>query len=306
MEQYANVAVPYRASGLSPSKGTSPPVAATGLYARQLMSTAVYEGEGLIGLVLENREPEIIYDTRMHPQAKRESGLCRTMRSLIIIPLFTTSDLLGVIVLGEKRPQVFDESSLHIMTVLARQGAMALENHLLGYRLNQALSRDNLTGLLSFSALWDIVTGRCSSARAEGFTMGLILLDIDRFRVFNKHYGRVAGEMLLVQVANLLDNSLRRDDVVSRYGGDEFALLLPWATGAQLVDQAETLLKNISAQPFSREGRTARITVSIGVAEFPRDAGDPAGLFNSAQRALDKAKEGGGNRVITAAAPLTV
>ncbi|MEG3072207.1 MAG: sensor domain-containing diguanylate cyclase [Candidatus Syntrophopropionicum ammoniitolerans] len=306
----AKKAVPYRAgvAYLRPEESTSYlPVAATGLYARQLMSTAVYQGEGLIGLALENREPEIIYDTRAHPQAKKESGLCRTMRSLIIIPLFTTNDLLGVIVLGEKRPQVFDDSNLHIMTVLARQGVMALENHLLGYRLNQALSRDNLTGLLSFNTLWDIVTGRCSSTQAEGFTMGLVLLDIDRFRVFNKHYGRVAGEMLLMQVAALLDNSLRQDDVVSRYGGDEFALLLPWAAGAQLVDQAETLLKNIGRQPFSRgEGRTARITVSIGIAEFPRDAKDPAGLFNSAQRALDKAKEGGGNRVVTAAVPLTV
>ena len=156
----AKRAVPFRAgvAYLRPEEGAPSylPVAATGRYARQLMSTAVYQGEGLIGLALENREPVIIYDTRVHCQAKNESGLCRTMRSLIIIPLFIGNDSLGAIVLGEKNPQVFDDRSLHIMTVLARQGAMALENHLLAYRLNQALSRDNLTGLLNFNNLWEI------------------------------------------------------------------------------------------------------------------------------------------------------
>lgn len=301
----AKRAVPFRTgvAYLRPEEGAPYlPVAVTGLYARQLMSTAVYQGEGVIGLALENREPEIIYDTRTHSLAKKEPGLCRTMRSLIIVPLFSGSDSLGIIVLGEKKALVFDDKSLHIMTVLAGQAAVALENYLLNHRLSQTLSRDALTGLLNFDTLWGIVSGHCASPQAAGYTMGLILLDIDRFKIFNKHYGREAGEMLLVELATLFSSSLRKDDAASRYGGDEFALLLPWAGGAQLVDLAETLLKRIRTQSFLRgEGRSAKITVSIGIAEFPRDASDPDGLFNAAQRALDKAKESGGDRAVPAA-----
>ena len=87
--------------------------------------------------------------------------------------------------LGEKRPQVFDDKSLHIMTVLSGQAAVALENYLLNNRLSQVLSRDTLTGLLSFDTLWGIVSEHCASPQAAGYTMGLILLDIDRFKIFN-------------------------------------------------------------------------------------------------------------------------
>lgn len=304
----AKKAVPFRTgvAYLRPEEGAPYlPVAVTGPFARELMSSAVYQGEGLFGLALENREPEIIYDTRTHPLAKTEPGLCQALRSLIIVPLFSGSDSLGVIVLGEKRPLVFDDKHLHIMTVLAGQAAVALENYLLNRRLSQALSRDTLTGLLNFDSLWGMVSEYCESSPKEDYPIGLVLIDIDRFRVFNQRYGRAAGEMVLVELATLVNSNLRQDDVASRYGGDELALLLPGAGGTRLVELAETLLKRIRGQVFLRgEGRSARITVSIGSAEFPRDAGDPTGLFNAAQRALDKAKESGGDRAVSAAVPL--
>lgn len=304
----AKKAVPFRTgvAYLCPEEG-SPylPVAVTGPYAKQLMSTAVYQGEGVIGLALEHREPEIIFDSRTHPLAKKEPGICQALRSLIIVPLFSGSDTLGVIVLGEKRPLVFDDKHLHIMTVLAGQASVTLENYLLNRRLNQILSRDTLTGLLNFDALWGMVSEMLENSPEDGYSTGLILLDIDRFKTFNQRYGRASGEMALVELATLISSSLRRDDAAARYGGDEFALLLPGAGGTRLVDLANTLLKNIRGQTFLRgEGRSARITVSIGIAEFPRDAGDPAGLFNAAQRALDKAKDSGGDRAVPAAVPL--
>jgi diguanylate cyclase (GGDEF)-like protein len=98
---------------------------------------------------------------------------------------------------------------------------------------------------------------------------------------------------------------VRKGDAAARYGGDEFAMLLPMAGGTRLTDLADTLLKRIRSQVFLQgEGRSARITVSIGMAEFPRDAGDPPGLFTAAQKALDKAKENGGDRAVPAALPL--
>lgn len=281
------------------------PAASTGPYSKQLLSTAVYEGDGIIGLSLENREPDIVFDTRTDPRARSEEGLCQVMRSLLIIPLFSGRDTLGVIVLGEKRPFSFDEKHLHIMTVLAGQAAVALENSVLNRRLSQAQSQDVLTGLLSFNSLSEITSEICDSSGEAGSTVGLIIVDIDRFKAFNRHYGREAGEKALAELAALLEGAIRKDDIAARYGGDEFALLLPGAGGPRLLDIAETLWKKVREHTFLREeGRAARLTVSVGLAEFPRDAGDAAGLFRAAQRALDKAKAGGGDRVDSAAVHL--
>jgi len=281
------------------------PAAVTGLYSKQLLSTAVYEGDGIIGLSLENREPDIVFDTRTDPRAKNEEGLCQVMRSLLIIPLFSGREALGVIVLGEKRPYAFDEKHLHIMTVLAGQAAVALENSVLNRRLNQAQLRDTLTGLWSFNSLSEITSEICDSSGEAGSTVGLIIVDIDRFKAFDRNYGREAGEKALAELAALIKSGTRKDDIAARYGGDEFALLLPGAGGLRLLDIAETLWKKVREYTFlQEEGRSARLTVSVGLAEFPRDAGDAAGLFRAAQRALDKAKAGGGDRVDSAAVSL--
>lgn len=288
----------------SREKDTFLPVAATGPYARQLRSGAVYLGEGLLGMAAAEQEPEIVFDSRADRRAGNEESLCQVMRSLLIIPLLSGREVLGLMVLGEKRPLAFDEKHLHIMTVLGRQAAIAVERSFLHDHLEQALSRDNLTGLLSFGALFETAAELCREAGGES-TVGLILIDLDGFRIFNRRYGRDAGERVLAEMAALVEGGTRRDDLAARYGGDEFALLLPGAGGHRLLDKAETLWEEVRRHAFLRgEGRAAKLTVSIGVAEYPRDAGDAPGLFRAAQRALDKAKEGGGDRVDTAAVPL--
>ena len=281
------------------------PAAATGPYAKQLLATTVFMGEGIIGLSLENRKPDIVFDTRTDPRARHEEGLCQVMRSLMVIPLFSGRDTLGVIVLGEKRPLAFDEKHLHIMTVLAGQASVALENSVLRLRLDQAVSRDTLTGLLSFNSFSSITSEMCEGAGESGSTVGLIIVDIDRFKAFDRHYGREYGEMALAELALLIGSSIRTDDITARYGGDEFALLLPGAGGRRLQEIAETLWRKAREYTFLREeDRSARLTVSVGLAEFPRDAGDASGLFRAAQRALDKAKAAGGDRVDSAAVPI--
>lgn len=278
------------------------PAAATGPYSKQLLATTVFVGEGIIGQSLENREADIVFDTRTDPRARHEEGFCQVMRSLLVIPLFAGGEDLGVMVLGEKRPFAFDEKHLHILTVLAGQASVTLENSVLSGRLERALSRDTLTGLLSFNSFWSITSEICESAEESGATVGLIIADIDRFKSFDRHYGRQAGEMALAELALLIGGSIRTDDLAARYGGDEFALLLPGAGGRRLREIAETLWRKVREHAFLREeGRSARLTVSVGLAEFPQDAGDAAGLFRAAQRALDKAKAGGGDRVDSAA-----
>jgi GAF domain-containing protein len=221
-------AVAYFRSG---ERDTYLPAAVAGPYAKQLNSTAVYAGEGITGGVIANREPEIIYDARLDPRTRSDTGLCQVMRSLIVAPLCAGGETLGVVVVGDKRPLAFDENHLHFVAVLCSQAAVAVENSVLHDRLGQALSLDNLTGLMNFKSFAKLAAELCDSAGEAGYPVGMILVDIDRFKTYNLRYGRVAGERVLNELAMLVEEGTRRDDLIARYGGEEVILLLPGAEG---------------------------------------------------------------------------
>jgi diguanylate cyclase (GGDEF)-like protein len=196
----------------------------------------------------------------------------------------------------------FDKKHLHIMAVLGGQAALTVEKSVLAGRLEQAVSLDVLTGLLNSGVFFQTVSEVCEIAGRNGTAAGLMIIDVDQFKTFNDRYGRAAGDSLLAEMAGIIKGATRGDDLAARYGGDEFAVILPGASGRRLLDIASNIRDEIREHYFLRKaGRQARITVSIGVAEFPRDAGDAAGLFRAVQRALDKAKKDGRDRVVSAA-----
>ncbi|MDD4170539.1 MAG: sensor domain-containing diguanylate cyclase, partial [Desulfotomaculaceae bacterium] len=273
------------------------PVAVSGTYAGQLQNTAVYKGEGIIGRSLNNRKPEIVFDSRNDPRTRDEAGLCQVMRSLLIIPLCSGKEAYGTIVLGEKTPMSFDEKNLHIMVILGGQAVIVVEKSVLYGSMEYAASRDYLTGLLTFSAFYQATVEICEKVGGKEAVIGLMIIDVDHFKNFNDGYGRLCGDWLLAELAGLIEGNTRGDELAGRYGGDEFAILLPNAHSRHLMDVAARLIEEIRSHHFLEKfGRQARITVSIGIAEYPRDADNVAGLFKAAQRALDKAKKDGGNR----------
>ncbi|OPX88038.1 MAG: putative diguanylate cyclase YdaM [Pelotomaculum sp. PtaB.Bin104] len=277
------------------------PVVASGPYSKQLHNTAVYQDEGLIGRTLADRKPVIIFDSRHDPRVGNEAGLCRVMRSLLIIPLYSGKEANGVIVLGEKGPMSFDEKHLHIMVVLGGQAAIAAEKSALSHSLEFAASRDALTGLLISSVFYQAAAVVCEETGDKEAAVGLMLIDVDHFKIFNERYGRLHGDRLLAELAGLIEANISGDELAGRYGGDEFAILLPNARIRRLVDVAARLIEEIRSCYFLEDaGVKARITVSIGIAEFPRDASNAAGLFRAAQWALDNAKKDGRDHVSAA------
>jgi diguanylate cyclase (GGDEF)-like protein len=134
-------------------------------------------------------------------------------------------------------------------------------------------------------------------------SLSVYLFDIDNFKNYNDTNGHLAGDKLLQELAALVQNSVRKDDIFGRFGGEEFLLILPHTNAQQAMAAADKVRLAIANHPFAfaEKQPLKRVSVSGGVAEYPHDGLDAAGLLHKADEALYLAKEQGRNRVLPAA-----
>ena len=143
-------------------------------------------------------------------------------------------------------------------------------------------------------------------ARRDNSALAVIYFDLDKLKPVNDTYGHEVGDLLLKQVADRVQNSLRASDTVARVGGDEFVVILPWITAeGDAVRVAESILELLNT-PYQVEGHALRISGSLGIATFPTDAEDEASLTRMADQAMYQAKAAGRNRVQRYIAEATV
>lgn len=184
-----------------------------------------------------------------------------------------------------------------LMTV-ANLAAIAVERARLVERLRRVAEIDGLTGLVNRRRFDEVYPALLASGRERGEPLSVALLDVDHLKPINDLRGHLAGDDALRGVAGAVRARLRTGDVAVRYGGDEFVLVLPRATGAAALELAEQLRRAVEAQGFGPEG-DLRVTLSMGVAEA-RHADTPASLLERADGALYTAKRAGRNRVALA------
>ena len=167
--------------------------------------------------------------------------------------------------------------------------------------LREQSQRDSLTHLYHQAYFYEVLSSECERSRRYGREFSLIMLDIDNFKSINDHHGHQAGDRTLVAVAEAFTRVLRVSDVLTRYGGEEFAVILPETPWEQGFEVALKLLSACEAlRVDGAQPRQIRITCSAGVAGFPQHAGDTALLVASADGALYAAKAAGRNRVLVA------
>jgi two-component system, cell cycle response regulator len=171
---------------------------------------------------------------------------------------------------------------------------------------NETLSilatRDPLTGLYNRRYMVDTLDRELQRALRENYPIGLIIFDIDNFKAFNDHYGHVAGDLILVEMGELLRHKTRHSDVACRYGGEEFLILMPNASPSQTFDRAETIRKQVKYIEFTHHGEVLNsISVSAGVSGYPYHGKDVTELISAADGAMYRAKAEGRDRVMMAA-----
>ncbi|MBC7236605.1 MAG: diguanylate cyclase [Chloroflexi bacterium] len=208
---------------------------------------------------------------------------------------------LGVIALVCYQAGPFGEDAMDLLSILASQGSIALQNAHLFARMTELATRDSLTGLYNHGHFFELLAAEISRAERHGQELVVIMLDIDRaagLKAINDTYGHQAGDRLLRLVGELLRSNVRQADVVARYGGDEFIVLAPQTDRFSGLKLAERLRQVIADTPFVINGKQENISVSVGVGVFQPGLGQNMDtVVSMADQSCYLAKERGGNQV---------
>jgi diguanylate cyclase (GGDEF)-like protein len=215
------------------------------------------------------------------------------VRSIAMLPLIVSGSAIGVFVLYTTKLEFFDSPGLTLLTELASNIAFAIDHIEKQERLDRFAYYDVLTGLANRSLFLDRLTQHMLSAVIAGQRVGVFLIDLERFKKFNDKLGRQAGDLLLKQVAEWLEQNAGSINVLARVGPDQFAMVLPEVTyHGDLAQQLEGMIAAFLIHPFIVNDVAYRIAARVGAAVFPEDGTDADTLFKNAEGALKKAKVG--------------
>jgi diguanylate cyclase (GGDEF)-like protein len=191
------------------------------------------------------------------------------------------------------------ESIMEISVTISEYLSLSIANIRLRETLANQSIRDSLTGLYNRRYMEEAIQNEIMRAARKRTKITIVMMDIDHFKIFNDTYGHKAGDALLVQLANLLKSSLRGSDIVCRYGGEEFIVILPETTVENTYERAEQLREDIKRMKVSYQSKALPpVTISMGIASYPDCSSDVDELFNLADTALYRAKSEGRDRVI--------
>lgn len=220
----------------------------------------------------------------------------------LCVPILAQGQALGILHLQKTGPaSSISESELSFKTTFAAQMGLSLANIKLREALRTQSIKDVLTGLYNRRYLEETLEREIRRAARGEQALGVLMLDLDHFKSFNDTYGHDAGDAVLREAASFLFRGIRAEDVVCRYGGEEFVVILPTAGLTTTQSRAERLRAKIRELTVLHQGKSVgMITVSIGVAEFPEHGLSPKELLAAADAALYRAKKEGRDRVVTA------
>jgi len=283
--------VPYHTAVIylwSEEHGLFVPAVVESPYAAKLQDIVHDGDEGLIGWVAQTREPCLVADARSDPLLVGEPGLARFLRSLIVIPLVHQDEVLGVFVIGERRPGVYHAPNLHILTIVGGLLAVAVDNARLHHRLNKLAGHDPLTGLPNRYRFWRQLQAELTRTRNQDLPLAVVLFDVEGLRVLNDRYGFKVGDHALTQIARLLAERVPPTGMVARWGGDEFGLLLPNTGEIRAAETAERLQRAVEQISFGVEGREERLRLAVrfSLAVSPLDGATADELLRKAESEL--------------------
>ena len=256
-------------------------------------------GEGIAGQTVLRKKPIIVDDVSSCPEfcsrVDRISGM--TTQALIAVPLIYADKCSGVIELVN--PVSTGERTMCLLSVIADYAAIAVENMRRYAQIHDLTIRDNLTGLYNTRYLYRTLGTMISERRAGSDPVSLIFMDIDNFKRVVDSYGHLKGSQVLCEIAGTIRSCILEPAFGVAYGGDEFVVVLPDMSKESACRKAEEICRKIHETRYLCDhGCNIHVSVSLGLASFPEDAGDFQELLTLADGALFQMKANGKNGVL--------
>lgn len=213
--------------------------------------------------------------------------------SLICVPLIAKGECIGIInITNKKNGKLFNKKDLEFIEALANQAAIAVDNA----QLYELATKDGLTKLYIHRHFYLLLESEINRVHRYHHVLSLVMMDIDNFKSVNDTYGHLVGDMVLKEIANVIQKTVRHVDIPARYGGEEFAVILPETSMITSLIIAERLRQKISEiEVVVDDNTTIKPTVSIGVAEYPNAADNIKDLIDAADKGLYLSKQNGKN-----------
>ena len=259
---------------------------------REALGRRIPLGEGLIGQVARSGQMAAVREI----SASSLQAVLPDSRSAVALPVTCAEQFLGVMYVESQEPCTFPEQDLQLLRTLADLFAGALHNAMTFQKAQEQAITDGLTGVKTHRFLMEALSAEWKRSTRAGRQFSLVLMDLDRFKFVNDFYGHLEGDVVLQRVGQILEQNCRRSDVVARYGGDEFVILMPETPVDQARQLASKLRGWIASDPLLRD---KNVTGSFGVAGFPMHGSTPQELIQVADSSMYLSKHQGGNAVST-------
>jgi diguanylate cyclase (GGDEF)-like protein len=237
-------------------------------------------------------EPDLYKDS-IFPSGKEYRK--RGIRSIVYLPLFTKGEGIGTLIIASRRPNAYSQPQVLLLERLAAQISTSVANAQLYARAEQRARVDELTGLFNRRHFDESLRLEIERHSRIGSTLSMVFIDLDSFKGYNDTNGHIAGDKLLTEIGQLMKNTVRNIDQNFRYGGDEFAIIMPHTSPENALAVAERVRSKIALE-MSR--LHPPVTASVGLASWPNDGLTTDDIVTAADRALYHTKQTGGNRTV--------
>ena len=250
-------------------------------------------GSGLVGNVARNGNMSSFHSTQASDAAMKP--MMADSVSAVGLPIFFAEQLHGVLYVESTHHVDFSDEEVLLLGTLADLIAGALHNALTFQKAQEQAITDGLTGVKTHRFFMEALSAEWKRSTRAG--RALVLMDLDRFKFVNDFYGHLEGDLVLQRVGHILEANCRRSDVVARYGGDEFVILMPETSMEQARQLASKLRSWVCADNLLRE---KNVSASFGIACYPLHGSSPQELIQVADASMYLSKHQGGNAVSTA------
>ncbi len=247
--------------------------------------------------------------TKIIDTAPQFSKLAQSERSAIqdsdiglLVPMSCNSNIFGILALAPKKRGSYSKDDIALLTKVSRELAATMANAQLFSITSDRVHTDDLTGLLSHGYFHRRVEEEISRCSRFGNIFSVLFLDIDLFKSYNDAFGHLAGDDILREISRHIKGSIRTIDVACRYGGDEFAIILPESPLDDAYNVAERIREKVETE---MDSKGMAITFSIGVASWPTSGVTKEALITAADNALYRSKQEGRNQVSLASAAVS-